>query len=116
MAATTERVTINGHERMKLFEQLDEAGSTDPIRLTGRINVQIAGTATSIVAVVERASEDPNGDRVNWAPAEADTFSGNLSAGIAPRIYVEPADGFWRVRVTTLTGGYVRVSIVGDDA
>lgn len=116
MPGTANKVTVGGVERLKFFQQLDAPGTTEPhIRFTGRVNVQLAGTATNIVAVVERASQDPGSGNEDWAPAEASNFSGDLSAGMAPRVYIEPVDGWWRVRVTTLTGGYARISMVGDD-
>lgn len=104
----------NAENRTELYQQLDSVGSSDAVRLQGNVTVQLSGTATSCTAIVERASRDPGSAEVNWAPAEDDPFSGDLSAGMAPRAYEDPAVGFWRVRVTTLTGGYCRVSIVGE--
>ena len=116
MPGTANKVTVGGVERLKFFEQLDAPGTTSPfVRFTGRVTVQMAGTATNIVAVVERASQDPGSGNEDWAPAEPEPISGNLSAGIPPRVYTEPVDGWWRIRVTTLTGGHVRISMVGDD-
>lgn len=119
MTGTTERHTVRNSEDVKLefYELMSATGSTDPaIRLQGTVVVQLSGTATDIVAIVERSSRDPGSAQVNWAPAEDDTFSGDLSAGIAPRAYTDPAIGFWRVRITTLTGGTCKVSIIGDRA
>lgn len=116
MPGTANKVTVGGVERLKFFQQFDAPGTTGPeIRFSGGVTVQIAGTATNIVAIVERASQDPGSGNEDWAPVEAETFSGNLSLGLPPRAYLEPADGWWRVRVTNLTGGHARVSIVGDD-
>lgn len=102
-------------ERAVFFEHLSAPGSTSPaVRLQGRVVVQIAGTATDIEAVVEHATQDPGSSQEDWAPAENEIFDGNLSLGMAPRQFEEPAIGWWRVRVTTLVGGYARISIIGD--
>jgi hypothetical protein len=100
--------------RVELFQELGAPGATDGIRLQGDVVVQISGTATNIVAVVEHATRDPGGAQANWAPAETSGFTGDLSLGMSPRVYMEPATGFWRVNVTALTGGNCRVSIVGE--
>jgi hypothetical protein len=100
--------------RVELYELMEGVGSTASVRLQGAIVVQLSGTATNIVAITERSSRDPNTNEVNWAPAETTGWSGNLSSGLAPRPYHDPATGFWRVRITTLTGGSCKVSIVGE--
>ena len=116
MAGKTDKITIAGVERQTFYEELSEAGVTSPpTRFTQDVSVQLSGTATDIVAVVERSSQDPGSGEENWAPVEGETFTGDLSAGIPPRAYIEPAAGWWRVRVSTLTGGYVRVSMAGGD-
>lgn len=103
-------------ERGEFFEILEAAGlaTSPPVRLQGRVVVQVSGTATDIVAVVEHATRDPGSGEENWAPAEDEPFSGDLSAGIPPREYEDPAVGWWRVRVPTLTGGAVKISIIGE--
>jgi len=119
MAGIDTELTIkqNADQRRMFFEQLDAAGVTDPpMRLQGRVIVQIAGTATDIEATVEHATQDPGSGQEDWAPAESEIFSGDLSAGIPPRELKEPAIGWWRVNVTSLTGGYARVSIIGESA
>lgn len=104
-------------ERTEFFEVLEAVGTTSPpIRFQGNVTVQISGSATNVTAIVERSSRGPNTGEENWAPAENTPFSGDLSAGIAPREYVEPAIGWWRVRVPTLTGGNISVSIIGETA
>lgn len=100
--------------RVELYQLMEAAGATDAVRLQGDVVVQISGTATAITANVERASRDPNGAEVNWAPAEGEAFSGDLSAGISPRAYFEPATGFWRLNISALTGGTCKVSIIGE--
>ena len=118
MPGTIDRHEIRDPEEVKLelYQLMSATGTTDAIRVQGRVTVQLSGTATAIVAIAERSSRDPGGAEANWAPAEDDTFSGDLSAGISARAYEDPAVGFWRVRITTLTGGTCKVSIVGDRA
>ncbi len=119
MTGETTKLNIKdkSDERTEFFEILEAAGTTSPaIRLQGTVTVQLSGTATEISAVVERSSRSPGSGQENWAPAEDETFAGDLSAGIAPREYTEPAIGWWRVRVLTLTGGDVKISIIGETA
>ena len=119
MTGETTKLNIKdkNDERTEFFEILEAVGTTSPaIRLQGTVTVQLSGTATEISAVVERSSRSPGGGEENWAPAEDEAFAGNLSAGIAPREYAEPAVGWWRVRVPTLTGGDVKISIIGETA
>lgn len=102
-------------ERTEYYEELNAPGVTsEAIRLQGTVTVQVSGTATDVVAIVERSSRAPGSGQENWAPAEDDPFENDLSAGIAPREYIEPAIGWWRVRVATLTGGNIRISILGE--
>lgn len=102
-----------GPERQEMSQTLESAGASDPIRLKGPLSVQLTGTATAITARVERSTQNPTGTP-NWAPAETETFSGNLAEGIAARAYEEPVAAYWRVNVTALTGGNVSVSIIGE--
>ena len=75
---------------------------------------QLDGTATSVVAVVERSATDPAGQYgAHAAPADATGFTGDLTAGIAPNEYVEPGVGWWRINVTTVTGGECTASLSG---
>lgn len=99
-------------------EDFTAAGSSDPIilqRTDDGVLVQITGTATAIEAVVERSTEDPAGTP-NWAPAETTPITGDLTAGIAPRRYLEPARAYWRVRFVTVTGGSLKLYMVGGRA
>lgn len=115
--STFQTVREENGQRTVFFEQLDAAGTTSPaVRLQGAIVVQIAGTATTIEAIVEHATQDPGSGMEDWAPAERDKIIGNLSLGIPPREFAEPAIGWWRVRVPILTGGNARISIIGDKA
>lgn len=108
--------TVNGVNRTERFDTLSSATTSPPVRLSDGVTVQISGTATNIVGRVERSSQDPAVGTANWAPAEDTGFSGDLSAGISPRAFIEPAVGWWRVNLTTLTGGNCAVSIVGGKA
>lgn len=121
MAATISFISTMDHNaahtrdnRVELYELMTSAGITGHLRLQGDVIVQISGDATNIVATVEHATRDPGTSEANWAPAEDTGFSGDLSAGIPPRSYSEPATGFWRLNITTLTGGNCKVSIVGE--
>lgn len=121
MPATISFISTMDHDvahsrdnRIELYQLMEAVGVTDFVRVQGDVVVQISGTATAITAKVERASRDPNSGEVNWAPAETETFSGDLSAGIPPRAYFEPATGFWRLNISALTGGNCKVSIIGE--
>jgi hypothetical protein len=121
MPATISFISTMDHDagsgrdnRVELYQLMEAPGSTDAIRLQGDVVVQLSGTATAIEAWVEHATRDPASAEANWAPAEDDAFLGDLSAGIAPRPYIEPATGFWRVRVVSISGGNCKVSIVGE--
>lgn len=91
-------------------------GSTDPVRLAKDIVVQISGTATSVDAVFERSVTDPNASANNWAPAEDEHFTGDLTVGVAARQYFEPIQGFYRFRIIAISGGTAIVSIIGSSA
>lgn len=116
MTATISRFSLRDQdsEKVELYELMSAVGSTSAIRLQGDVIVQLSGTATNIVAKLEHATRDPGGAEANWAPADDDGFSGNLSAGMSPRPYRDPAAGYWRVTITTLTGGTCKVSIIGE--
>lgn len=118
MPATISRFELRDRpaDKVELYQLMTATGSTDAIRLQGGVIVQLSGSATSIIAKVEHATQDPATGEANWAPAEDDAFSGNLSAGIAPRPYLDPASGFWRLTITTLAGGNCKVSIIGEAA
>lgn len=78
------------------------------------ITAQVNGTATACVAVVQRSSTDPAGEYgAQTAPADADGFDGNLATGIPGNIYKEAGAGWWRINVTTVTGGTAAATISG---
>lgn len=91
-------------------------GSTDPVRLSHDIVVQISGTATAVDAVVERSFADPLFAANSFAPAEDEHFSGDLTVGIAARQFFEPIQAYYRVRVIAVSGGTAIVSLVGSTA
>lgn len=95
---------------------LADPGATEWVKFVDcDIAVALSGTATTVVATVERSSTDPAGT-ANIAPADNTGFTGDLTAGLAapePNIYTEPGVGWWRVNVGTLTAGNVTVSMTG---
>lgn len=109
-------ISDSNNQKTELFDTLASTGQTDPVRLQGMVVVQLSGTATSINAIVEHATRDPSTAEANWAPAEEDAFEGNLSLGIAPRPYQDPATGWWRVRIASMSGGNCKISIIGEKA
>lgn len=116
MAIRFIEIADNNGRRSELFEILSSVGQTEEVRLQGDVIVQLSGTATAITAIVEHATRDPGSSEVNWAPASDDPFTGDLSAGMAPRPYVEPATGWWRVRIASISGGNCKISIIGETA
>lgn len=79
----------------------------------------LSGSATDVEAVVERSAVDPaflvNGSPqgAQTSPADATGFTGDLSTGIAPNIYTESGVGWWRINVTTVTGGTCTATLSG---
>ena len=107
---------VDGQRFRSHTATFNATGSTDAMVFTGidaRIVVQLSGTATAVTAVVERSTNDPLSASANWAPAEDAVFSGNLANGIAPRQYAEPSSAYWRVRISSISGGNCTVSIAG---
>lgn len=106
----------NGERFLEYTETFVAVGQTDPLRYERSdegLIIQLSGTATAFTAIVERATKDPGDANVNWAPADSVPLSGNVSTGIAPVRYDEPVRGWWRIRVTELTGGNLTVYIAG---
>lgn len=94
-------------------------GSSTPLRLRANDNgviFQLSGTATAFEAVVERSTRDPIRQTPNWAPAEEEQWTGDLTAGTPPRVYNEPARGWWRLRVIAVSGGNLQLNIIGERA
>jgi len=95
--------------------EFDEAGDSDPVYLSGRFCIQVTGDATAFVAGVERSTRDPAGGSPNWAPADVEGISGDLTDGLTPVLYDEPGAAWWRVSVDTLTGGAALVVFSGSE-
>lgn len=96
------------------------AFATDWVKMVDTdIVAQVNGTATACVATVERSAVDPavlvNGvaQGAQAAPADDDGFDGNLATGVAPNIYTESGVGWWRINVTTVTGGTCSATLSG---
>ena len=92
-------------------------GVSDYLRMRQNPNgvlFQLSGTATAFEAVVERSTRDPNRATPNWAPAEDEHWTGNLVTGTAPRVYNEPARGWWRLRVIAVSGGNLQLNVMGE--
>ncbi len=78
------------------------------------IVAQVSGTATSVVAVIERSATNPDTDEdYTVAPADLTGLTGDLTTGVPPNIYTEPGVGWWRVNVTTNSGGSCTASLSG---
>ncbi len=95
------------------------AGATDAIRLQRDeegVIVTLSGTATAFTAYVERSTRDPDDGDTNWACADDTAWTGDLTGVVSPRIYDEPVRGWWRVRVASVTGGTVKVNMMGQRA
>ena len=85
-------------------------GSTDGVSFVATpIDIQLGGTATAMAAVVERSPTDP---AVTASWATVDSYSA-APAAIGLKAYQEAGIGWWRVRVTSLTGGTVTIAITG---
>ena len=122
MPGTEEIFTLpkcsQGDEKMVDFNQDFVApGVSDYLRMRQNPNgvlFQLSGTATAFEAVVERSTRDPNRATPNWAPAEDEIWTGNLVTGTSPHVYNEPARGWWRLRVISVTGGNLPLNIMGE--
>lgn len=94
-------------------------GTSTPLRLRASDNgviFHLSGTATTFDVVVERSTRDPIRETPNWARAEDEAWSGNLTEGTAPRVYNEPVRGWWRLRVASISGGVLQLNIMGERA
>ena len=124
MPSTSENFTLpkkcDTDEKMVDFNQdFSAPGASDPLRLRESDNgvvFHLGGTATEFVAIVERSTRDPIRQTPNWAPAEEEQWTGDLTAGTPPRVYNEPARGWWRLRVIAVSGGNLQLNIMGERA
>lgn len=120
MVASKNRFGFKAHSdesHTEIVETLSSPGDSTPERYQRSddgVTFQFSGTATAFSGVVERATTDPFVTVPNWAPAESEQVSGDLTAGVPPRTYHEPGKGWWRFRLDSLTGGTVTVSMMGE--
>ena len=95
------------------YVTLSAPGEMDWVQfVTTDVVAQIEGAATSVTAIVERSVFNPYEQVTNGAPA-AEPITGNPATGISPSVYVEPALGWWRVRLTAISGGSATISLSG---
>jgi hypothetical protein len=112
--ATLDFNEVEETRRKNATETFTATGETDWVKLYGELVVQLTGAATVVSAQVERSVVDPGEDGSTADPAPAgDAITGNPSTGIQPAAYLEPGVGWWRVKVTALTGTPLRVAISG---
>jgi hypothetical protein len=97
------------------YNTLTATGTTAVIRATGELTLSISGDATAATVVVERSSRDPAGSEdARWITIE--TFNVNPSLGTTvPSLYEEPGVGWWRARLTSLTGTNVQLDFSYTD-
>lgn len=93
------------------------ADSMEWTRFEGaQVILQLTGTASAASVVVERCARNPDLHPGQPAPlpAQVDStgLSGNPAVG-ATAIYLETAAGWWRARVTAVSGGWVEVALSG---
>lgn len=115
MAAGTPSITVFkvSDKRKTVSQQLTAvADATDWVDFQRDIAIQITGTATSVTAVVERATRGPT-NTPNPAPV-GDAITGNALSGIPVATFYEPGVAWWRVRITAISGGIANISITGS--
>ena len=95
-------------------KDLTGAGSTEWIKFSGGLSVQVTGVATAITGTVQRSTRDPAGGAPNIAVVAP--LTGNPSTGIAPEFFNEPGIAWWRVDVSALSGAGATVAITGAGA
>lgn len=97
-------------------ERFTAAGSMGWTRFEDtNVIAAISGTATTGTVIVERSAVDPglpNGAAIT--PVDDTSFSGDLTTGVTPRVYIESGVGWWRIRVTVSTAGYVDCALSGQ--
>lgn len=108
----------DGQKARRFVETFSDTGEIGPFEFTRSdygIVLQITGTATTFTAIPERATVDPTTAGVNWAPVDELPLSANLTSDpLTPIVYNEPSRAWWRVRITTLSGGNVTISVEGE--
>lgn len=106
---------VGGSVVQTAYKVFSAAGSTEWVRFANTdITVQIDGVATAINVIVERTVVQPTADiPFTYAPVVDTPMSGNAASGIPPNVYTEPGLGWWRARVTSMTGASATVSLTG---
>lgn len=97
-------------------ERFSAAGAMEWTRFADtQVIAQITGTATTGTVVVERSAIEPTSTTSSTyaAPADDTAFTGDLTSGVSPRVYTESGVGWWRIRVTTATAGYLDCALSG---
>ena len=95
---------------------LDATSATQSewIQATYKLIVQVTGAATAVSIDIERSTINPVMAAAN--PAKVATITGNPATGITPSIYEEPGAGWWRAKLTSITGTPVHISIQAPEA
>jgi hypothetical protein len=117
MSTTTARTRFSPNEGRIALSKNTVTGTTDVtewIFLTGPISIQVTGVATAITAKLERSTENPTSSTANPVVVGAD-ITGNPSTGIYRASDTEAGSGWWRVRLTALTGASAVVYISGTE-
>lgn len=95
-------------------------GAGDPIEVSdGYVTVQFSGDATDLSYSIQRSTMFPGADGSlgNWAQVDAAIADADLTAGtLSAVVYIESDHAWWRVNVTTCTGGSATSSVSGKQA
>ena len=103
----------SSNRSVNCLQTFEEAGVSDWVPLSGKIAIQITGSATSVSYMVERSVSDPQSDMgANPAPVEDTDSKGDPSSGMSPTGYFEPSTAWWRVRIIS-TDGPILVAMSG---
>lgn len=106
-----------GSRSISTITTLEGTGSTEWVCLTGQLAVQITGSASALTYMVERSVTDPNGNMgAHAAPADDAPLKGEPILGMSPQGYFEPGCAWWRVTISSMSGGPLLVAISGTKA
>ncbi len=124
MAATRSALKIGttaqgaDEQATRFIETFSATGNFGPFefkRSDYGLVLQLAGTATTFNAVVERSTIDPAWANPNWVPAVEEPISVNLATTpTPPMVFTEPTRAWWRVRITAISGGNAILSMEGE--
>lgn len=98
--------------RLTLTDSFAAPGATDWLRVWGDLAVQITGEADSFTAQVERSAVDPDAEDGADPSPVGEAMSGD-PATVEPAGFYEPGAAWWRVTVSDVQGGDIRVAISG---